>query len=96
MFKKFCSNVLFRYVLDFEIYQGARTHLINIHRQLGLGSAIIIRMIQSLPGDSFHYFNRYFTTLPLLNKLREYDYEGTGIIMVNRLKAVILKESKML
>lgn len=80
-------------VLDFEIYQGARTTLPN--REFGLGPAIIMRMTRSLPIGSFVYFDRYFTTLPLLDKLRQCGYEGTGTIMVNRLKGVTLKEGKM-
>lgn len=92
--KNFVVTTYSGVVLDFEIYQGTRTPLLN--RELGLGPSVIMRLTRSLPLGSFLYFDRYFTTLPLLERLKQCGIEATGTIMVNRLKGVTLKEGKML
>ncbi|XP_068086068.1 piggyBac transposable element-derived protein 3-like isoform X1 [Anabrus simplex] len=73
-------------VVDFEIYQGTTTPLPE--RQLGLGPSIVLRLIQTLPPGSYVYFDHFFTTVGLMDKLIELNLEGTGTIMVNRLKGV--------
>ncbi|XP_049855323.1 piggyBac transposable element-derived protein 3-like [Schistocerca gregaria] len=80
-------------VLDLEIYEGATTLLGD--KSLGLGPSFILRLTQTLPQGNFVYFNRYFTTIPLLVKLKEKEIEATGTIMVNRIKNVNLKEGRM-
>lgn len=47
--------------LDFEIYQGNSTQLIN--QELVLGPSVILKLAQTLPQESFVYFDRYFTPL---------------------------------
>mgnify|MGYP004578525483 CR=1 FL=1 len=71
-------------VLDFEIYQGTTTPLGD--RSLGLGPAVILRLCETIPRNSFLYFDRYFTTIPLLQRLHEIGLNGTGTIMGNRMK----------
>ncbi|XP_039967864.1 piggyBac transposable element-derived protein 3-like [Bactrocera tryoni] len=53
-------------VLDFEIYQGKTTPLSNTN--LGLGPAFVLRLVETLPEGS-KVFDRYFTTIPLLQTL---------------------------
>jgi len=70
-------------VLDFEVYQGVTTRL--IHSELGLGPSVILRLVETLPAKSFVYFDRYFTTLPLLEQLNAMNIFGTGTISANRI-----------
>lgn len=71
-------------VLDFELHQGPTTPLPD--RALGLGPSIVLRLINTLPRGSFVYFDRYFTTIPLLEKMVTLGIEGTGTIIANRFK----------
>uniref|UniRef100_A0A0K8U4J7 PiggyBac transposable element-derived protein 3 n=1 Tax=Bactrocera latifrons TaxID=174628 RepID=A0A0K8U4J7_BACLA len=52
---------------------------------LGVGPSTVIRLTKHLPKGSFLYFDRYFTTIPLLEKLLELGYKATGTIALNRL-----------
>uniref|UniRef100_A0A6P7FTH3 PiggyBac transposable element-derived protein 3-like n=1 Tax=Diabrotica virgifera virgifera TaxID=50390 RepID=A0A6P7FTH3_DIAVI len=72
-------------VLDFEIYQGTSTNLRN--KELGLGPSVNLRLVETLPVNSFVFFDRYFSTIPLLLKLSELGINGTGTIKNNRFKA---------
>lgn len=88
-------NKLFNFsgiVLDFEVYQGSKTPLGD--RTLGLGASVVLRLVRTLPNNSSVFFDRYFTTLPLLERLAEMNVHGTGTIQTNRLRKVNLKEDK--
>ncbi|XP_059057828.1 piggyBac transposable element-derived protein 3-like [Achroia grisella] len=69
-------------MIDFEIYYGNNPVLSH---PLGLGPAVVFRLIQSVPPGSCIFFDRYFTTIPLLDELKRLGYHGTGTIMVNRI-----------
>ncbi|XP_042904032.1 piggyBac transposable element-derived protein 3 [Parasteatoda tepidariorum] len=73
-------------VMNFEIYQGKSTSL--FHQELGLGPSVILRLVQTLPQESFVYFDRYFSTLPLFKKLSEMHIYGTGTIMGNHISGL--------
>lgn len=91
MFLLTTSNGL---ALDFEIYQGQTTRLIQ--PELGLGPASVLSLAETLPPGSFIFFDRYFTTIPLLKALSERKIEATGTITGNRIKGLRLTElSKM-
>ncbi|KAG5877986.1 hypothetical protein JTB14_032217 [Gonioctena quinquepunctata] len=53
-------------VLDFEIYEGDTTPLKN--KELGLGPSVILRLVETLPEHSYLYFDRYFSTVGLMDK----------------------------
>lgn len=76
-------------ILDFEIYQGTTTNFSN--RELGFGPAVIPRLVDTIPKENFIFFDKYFTTIPLLNKLIELDIFGTGTIMSNRVQDFDMK-----
>jgi hypothetical protein len=81
-------------VLDSELYQGKTTPLPETH--LGLDSPVFLRLVETLPANSSKFFDRYFTTVPLLNSFLDRGSEGTGTILRNRVKYVHLsRDSKM-
>jgi len=69
-------------MLDFEILQGESTPFPD--KSLGHGPTVVLRLVQTLPQGSSVYFDRYFTTLPLLEKLSDMKIEGTGTLQANR------------
>lgn len=77
-------------VLDFEIYKGCDTFT---DQQLGIGRNAAVRMAQSLPGGTHLHFDRYFTSIKVLDRFKVNGHLGTGTIMKNRIPA--LYRSKM-
>lgn len=70
-------------MLDFAIYQGAKSTFGDT--PLGLGPSVILHLAKSVPPGSCLYFDRYFTTVPLIKQLHAQKLHGTGTIMLNRL-----------
>ncbi|GBP44035.1 Chimeric ERCC6-PGBD3 protein [Eumeta japonica] len=70
-------------VLDFEIYQGSTTNLPDSDN-FGVGASVVLRLANTLPEGSFLYFDRYFSSLPLMKELTKRKLEGTGTLMANR------------
>ncbi|CAG4981373.1 unnamed protein product [Colias eurytheme] len=70
-------------VLDFEIYQGSTTNLPDSDK-FGVGASFVLRLAITLPEGSFLYFDRYFSSLPLMEELVKRKIEGTGTLMANR------------
>lgn len=77
-------------VLDFEVSQG-KDHLL---KQLcpedssphpGNGEAVVLRLCQSLEQGTRIYFDRYFTTVGLIDKLSNKNLKCTGTIQRNRI-----------
>lgn len=77
-------------VLDFEIYQG-KSALAADRSELGVGACAVLRLSQSMPTGSSLFFDRYFTSAPLLRHLSSQGLRGTGTIMKNR----VPKDSKL-
>ncbi|XP_049840941.1 piggyBac transposable element-derived protein 3-like [Schistocerca gregaria] len=86
-------------VLDFEIYQDKGTFPQAIGQQLkqGIGFSAVLRLCQSLPEGTLVFFDRYFTSVPLLESLAEKNLPAIGTIMKSRIpRAVPLKADKIL
>lgn len=82
-------------ILDFEIYQGKKAALYP--GSSGIGESAVLRLTETLPPGTKVYFDRYFTSGPLLDKLAENGIAGTGTIMNNRIpKGVKLSSEKEL
>lgn len=73
-------------VMDFEVYHGKSTPLADT--SLGLGPNVVLRLVETLPKNSSVCFDRYFTTIPLLDALIDKAIDGTGTIMTNRVKNI--------
>ncbi|XP_049307347.1 piggyBac transposable element-derived protein 3-like isoform X1 [Bactrocera dorsalis] len=69
-------------IVDIEVFQGAGTFQ---DCGLGHGASIIMRLTKHLPKGSHIYFDRFFTTIPLIQSVHQIGFHGTGIIMANRL-----------
>lgn len=70
-------------MIDFEVYRGANTPLGD--RSLGVGASVILHLSKSIPRGSCIYFDRYFSSIPLLEKLNTIELHGTATLMMNRI-----------
>ncbi|KAJ0170540.1 hypothetical protein K1T71_013911 [Dendrolimus kikuchii] len=70
-------------MLDFDIYQGAKTMFGDT--SLGLGPSVILHLIKSVPPGTCIYHDRYFTTVPLIEEMHKRKLHSTGPIMLNRI-----------
>ncbi|CAK1593645.1 unnamed protein product [Parnassius mnemosyne] len=81
--KAFVATTSDGLMLDFEVYQGANTPFTD--KSLGVGAAVILHLSKSIPPGSCIYFDRYFTSIPLMERLSEKGMHGTGTVMMNRI-----------
>ena len=73
-------------VLDFMIYQGAKTWPDGSPDQnLGIGGSVVKKLSADLSPGHIIYFDRYFTSVSLLDHLLIQGKLGTGTIMNNRI-----------
>lgn len=80
-------------LLDFEVYQGESTNL-PMKKDVGLGPSVVLRLKDTLPPLSVLYFDRYFTSLQLMEHLASESYFGTGTLMMNRLQELTFCPNK--
>ncbi|XP_039763838.1 piggyBac transposable element-derived protein 3-like [Pararge aegeria] len=80
--KAFVATTYDGLMIDFEVYQGAKTNFGD--KSLGVGASVILHLSKSIPRGSCLYFDRFFSSIPLLERLNELGLHGTGTIMMNR------------
>ena len=77
-------------MIDFEVNQGKQkiaSMLTDVPARpdMGLGEAVVLRLSQTLPEGCKLYFDRFFTSLSLLDVLSDKNIKATGTIMKNRI-----------
>ncbi|KAK2720891.1 hypothetical protein QYM36_004694 [Artemia franciscana] len=80
-------------VLSFEIYQGKKTNMAEEYKSFGLGAGMVLNLAGRLQLVEFTklYFDNFFTSLALLERLSEMGLYGTGTIRSNRLQGARLE-----
>lgn len=95
-YKFWVGATSFGYVTYMEPYQGAKSEIKN--SSLGLGPSVILKyaeVLKSKQNASYHlYFDNFFTTVPLLEKLQEWGIKATGTIRENRRSKCPLPSNK--
>lgn len=82
-------------ILDFEIYQGKKAH--TGPEAYSIAKSAVLRLTESLKPGTKLYFDSYFTSGPVLDKLQRKGTAATGTVMNNRLpKDVKLSTEKQL
>lgn len=67
--------------LDFQTYMGKNAF--TQVQQMGIGGNLILHLTETVPRGTLVYFDRYFTTISLLDTLRERGVPTTGTIQKN-------------
>jgi hypothetical protein len=65
-----------------------------VNKDVGLGPSVVLHLIQTIPENSFIYFDRYFSTVSLFEILHEQKIEGTATIISNPIKGTLSKRIK--
>lgn len=89
------------YLNWFEPYQGASTNISKRYEDFGVGGGVVLEYAQALrdnwPDRKFHlFFDNFFSSVPLIEKLTEWNLYSTGTIRENRLKDASLLNSKIM
>ena len=86
------ADALNGYLYDFNVYTGA-----SGERELALGEKVVLKLSESVKGKHHQlFFDNYFTSLPLLDKLLAQGTYACGTIRTNRknFPFVISEEAK--
>lgn len=80
-------------VLDFEVYQGAKTLSSQVQDSegLGLGALVIKRLCETVHAGTKVYCDRFFTTTLAVDHMLKKQVYLTGTVMKNRVKKAMEK-----
>lgn len=76
-------------VCDFTVYQGSTTFPEESAAGFGLGESAVLHMTRTLVPGHIIYFDRYFTSLKLVQELSTRGIKCSGTIMKNRIPAAL-------
>ncbi|XP_050293811.1 piggyBac transposable element-derived protein 3-like [Anthonomus grandis grandis] len=88
-YKFWVGTLRLGYIVYFDPYQGASTTIPDKYKHLGLGASVVLQyvnVLQKMPYQPFHIcFDKFFTSLSLLKKLKLRNIKATGTIRENRI-----------
>lgn len=89
------------YIYWFEPYQGASTYVNDVYKSLGVGASVVLsyadRLREKWNDLRFHFFfDNFFSSAILFEKLEEKHVCGTGTIRENRIPKNNLTDSKVM
>ncbi|XP_065292667.1 piggyBac transposable element-derived protein 3-like [Dermacentor albipictus] len=72
---------------DFAVYQGENTIPAELKKDYGLCSGVVLHLSKRIPSGCNYqlYFDNYFTSVPLLRRLRQDKILAAGTVSQNRL-----------
>lgn len=97
-YKLWVGTTRLGYIVWFEPYQGSSSIISEKYKDMGLGAAVVL-LYADILGNSqpFHiYFDNFFTSLPLLQELKNRNIKGTGTIRENRISNCEAETCKIL
>jgi hypothetical protein len=80
-------------VYDFVIYQGKTTFVPELQAK-GLSSATLLHLCQNLIEGAYLFFDRYFTSISLLEKLSEKHRNAPSTLLKNRFEDLPAKTDR--
>ncbi|XP_061677877.1 piggyBac transposable element-derived protein 3-like [Syngnathoides biaculeatus] len=90
-YKIWCLNSPSGYLIQYEPYQGAGT--VKSFPELGTAGSVVIDLLSELPAKRFNvFFDNQFTSIPLLEELKQKGMHGTGTLRQNRTQKCPLNE----
>ncbi|XP_071057026.1 piggyBac transposable element-derived protein 3-like [Onthophagus taurus] len=100
-YKLWVGSTKLGYLNWFEPYQGASKNISENFSELGVGAGVVLEYAQALrkewPDKKFHlFFDNFFTSIPLIEKLTDCNFYATGMVRENRLKDISLIDSKLI
>lgn len=83
---------------DFAVYQGENTIPSELKKDYGLCSGVVLHLSKRIPSGCNYqlYFDNYFTSVPLLRKLRHEKILAAGTVRKNRLGKCPLEAKKVM
>jgi len=96
-FKIWVRGEMSGYVNQFEVYQGKKTNANELTVKYGLGGRVVYELCNKLfHGNYTVYFDNYFSSIPLLEALKEKSVHAAGTIRSNRVGLPIMKNDKQM
>ena len=82
-------------VLDFDVYQGSSSQA-NGENGLGVAGNVVVKLCEHLPREKNYkiFADNFFSSVPLVIRLKEMGIHYVGTVRANRLKGCILEEEK--
>lgn len=98
-YKLWVGTTRLGYINWFEPYQGASTNISAEFADLGVGAGVVLEYAKALrtkwPNLKLHlFFDNFFSSIALIEKLTELNFHATGTIRENRLKGISLMNTK--
>jgi hypothetical protein len=93
---KFLLCTLGGTVLNFEVYQGKNTQILEDFIKYGLGAGIVLQLVNAINPSPYTkvYCDNFFTSIELLLELKEKGVLCTGTIRADRIRSMQIETEK--